>query len=151
MIDFINPYDNGVPLEGGKDGLPLSAYKQFGQYASTAKEQGWFPETEPDANGTVVYKSGYGKAFNNVVIPDSPNELGDVALVGHNNNRFDVVIRDKQGNIRHTMFKGIYPADVNAYLTKAGGVVDDRISVNDRKSGAGMTVSTQDLPIGTMP
>lgn len=97
------------------------AYAAWGNQAQTAQGQGWYPETS--YNGETTYRSNFSPVFNDVVIPDTPNEKGHIALIGNNNHQFNVVIRDKKGNVRHTIFKGISPDEVQNYLTKATGNV----------------------------
>ena len=100
------------------------AYAAWGNQAPIAKQQGWFPETS--LNGQTVYRSNYSPAFNNIVLPNQPNQKGHIALIGSNNKKFDVVIRDNNGNIQSTIFKGITPDEVQKYITSQNSLVSTR-------------------------
>ncbi len=126
---------------------PPNKFAPFGKYAGIAKQQGFFPETDPDQNGQVVFRNNFSKAFNDVVIPDTPGEKGHVAFIGNGNQKFDVVIRDNDGKVRMTMFKGISPDDVQTYINKAGGLVDTRNN-NVLKNVPAQSVAANQLPIG---
>jgi len=108
----------------GDDGRNMAAlYTPFGKQSALAMSQGWFPET--DDKGVVTYKNKYTNAFNNVILPNK-NERGHIALIGYPNQKFDIVIRDKNGNIEHTVYKGISPEDVQKYITNDQSVVAQR-------------------------
>lgn len=98
-------------------------YSAWGDQADKAASQGWYPET--DFNGEVTYRSNYNHAFNNVIIP-TQKENGHVALIGHPNQKFDIVIRDSKRNIVHYVYKGITPNDVQTYITNENSNVAKR-------------------------
>jgi hypothetical protein len=99
------------------------AYSAWGGQANTAISQGFYPETSYD--DVTVFRSPYYHAFNNVVIPNS-KDLGHIAFLGHNNQTFDIVIRDKTGNIVHYINKGLSPDQVQQYLTNQRSTVAQR-------------------------
>jgi hypothetical protein len=114
---------------------PPPSYNPFGKYAGVAKSQGWYPQTSWFNNG-IVYASPYNNAFKDVVIPDQPNKKGDIALIGYPNNTFDIVIRDKSGNIEHTINKGVSPDFVQNYITNSNSVVAERKNNIDKTTDA---------------
>lgn len=98
-------------------------YTAWGNQADTASKQGWYPEVQ--YGDKTVYRSNYSPAFSDVIIPNS-KERGHIALIGSNNQKFDVVIRDSKGNIASTIFKGISPNEVQKYITSQNSVVAQR-------------------------
>lgn len=112
-----------------------SKYKAWGNLADLAAGQGWYPETT--FNGETTYRSNYNPVFNNVLIPKE-NSYGHIALIGRDNQKFDVVIRDKTGNIKQYISKYQSPEQVQAYITSMKGNVGQRNSnaiTADRQGG----------------
>jgi hypothetical protein len=102
-----------------------TGYEAWGDMANTAKSQGWYPET--NYGDVTVYRSPHDHAFNDVVISPNPQDpLGHIALLGHDNNTFDVAIRDNKGNVVKMVNKGLSPAQVQDYITNSRSTVAQR-------------------------
>lgn len=101
-----------------------SKYLAWGNQMDTAIGQGFYP-SEVRNDGTTVYRNTYFASFNNVVIPNQ-KDYGHIAFIGNRNQQFDIVIRDKDGNIQHTIAKGVSPATVQQYITSANSNVAKR-------------------------
>jgi len=152
MFSFANTYSSGNNDDnsnGRLSKLPIQWYKPFGSLAETMRRQGWHPETEPkDYTQPIVYKSNYDKAFNNVVIPNQ-KDYGHIALIGNPNGQFDIVIRRANGDTEHTLFKNMSANDVQKWVTKNSGLVDERknnVAANSQPQ-SNLIVSNQ-LPMG---
>jgi hypothetical protein len=102
-----------------------SYFTPWGDQSMTAQKQGWYPESIfPDQT---VYRARYNAPFNTVVIPGE-QQPGHLALIGHPNQKFDVVIRNSNGDIKQTIFKAISPQDVQTWLTSPQNTVSQRVT-----------------------
>lgn len=100
-------------------------YTAWGNQTDNAIGQGFYPAVINN-DGTTVYRSPYFAAFNNVVLPNQ-KDYGHIAFIGNNKNQqFDIVIRDKDGNIQHTIQKGVSPDAVQQYITSQNSTVAQR-------------------------
>lgn len=115
--------DEGDSKSSSKEAL----FAAWGDQAATAKNQGWYPETS--VNGVTTYRSNYSPAFNDVIINPITKEKGHIALIGNNNQKFNIVIRDNNGNIVHTIASSQTPQDVQTYLTNAQGIPQQRVNI----------------------
>lgn len=100
-------------------------YSAWGDHAQTAFDQGFYPKSSWFNNGT-VYASNYDAPFNHVYNPKTPNESAELAFIGYPNKTFDIVIRDKTGNIVHTINKGVSPDFVQDYISNSNSTVAQR-------------------------
>lgn len=121
----------------------MGLFSYWGNQANTAFQQGWRP-SESGAD-YARFRSNYNAPFNDVFIPDSPNERGRIEVIGKKGNKMDIVISDKQGKIRHTVYANVTPDFVQNYMTNNQSTVQQRmdniankrlsaISINKKKT-----------------
>jgi hypothetical protein len=94
-------------------------FTAWGNQSDVAAQQGWYPETQ--YGDVTVFRNPYNHAFNNVLDNGSPQD--HIALLGHNNQRFDVVIRDKNNNIKKTIMQGISPSDMQQVAQRNNSIL----------------------------
>jgi hypothetical protein len=124
---------NTTPVTSAKTAGGVFDY--WGNQAENAYGQGWRP-TESGSD-YVRYKSTYDAPFNDVFIPDAPNERGRIEVIGKKGNKMDIIIADKQGNIRHTIHKDVTPDFVQNYITNSSSTVQQRMdNIKSRKLAA---------------
>lgn len=116
---------------------PLFSY--WGNQSGTAFGQGWRPREV--GSDFVRYRSGYNAPFNDVFIPDSPNERGSIEVIGKKGNKMDIIIADKQGNVRHTVHKDVSPDFVQNYITNSSSTVQQRMNNISNKRLAAVTIN----------
>lgn len=117
--------------------MPKQDFSSWGNQADVAQKQGWYPEVS--FGNEVHYKSKYDPAFNTVLIPNQ-KETGYIGVVGHPNNKMDIVIKDKGGNIVRPIKTGVTPEDVQAYTKQLVASRDASVRAGtnpDKKDKAG--------------
>ncbi len=110
----------------------------FGQEADAAKGEGWYPTAQPDQYGTMIYRNSYNPSANTIQIPGEKN-YGHLAAIGYKNGRFDIVIRDANGNTRQVVKQGVSPTDVRAYMTTSQSPIAQRVAGIQANAAAGNT------------
>lgn len=107
--------------DGNKPSLaPIEAFSMWGNQAPFAQQEGFYPETT--SKDMVVYRSPYNAAFNNVNL--GGGQQGHIAFIGHPNEKtFDVVIRDEDNNVVHTVNQNLTPDQLQQYITNSRSTV----------------------------
>lgn len=101
-------------------------YSVWGDQAKDAQGEGWRPAGW-DSNGTVTFRNTYNPGANTVAIPGEQS-YGHIAAVGYKNGKFDIVLRDANGNVRKEIKKGVSASDVRGYFTSPQSGIAQRVA-----------------------
>lgn len=101
-----------------------SLFEPFGATKDIALNQGWYPESS--SSDHTIFLNKYNGPFNDVIIPGEEKK-GSIALIGKKGNKFDIIIRKNNGDIKDYIHKNVSPEDVQDYIQNNQSTIQQRI------------------------
>jgi len=106
----------------------IQKFSVFGDDAKKVRRQGFYP-AQWDGERT-IFKNQYNHGFNDIVIPDDKQgRTGNIAVVGHKNGMFDIVVMDADGKYGDNNYikRGVKSDSVQEYITNSKSTTQQRV------------------------
>lgn len=108
----------------------IKRFSVFGSDAQKVRREGFYP-SQWDEERT-IFKNRYDHGYNNVIMPnDKQGRTGNIAVVGHKNGLFDIVIMDADGNYKgnndNYIKRGVKSDSVQEYITNNKSTTQQRV------------------------